>query len=500
MPETAVRCVRPVVRKSSTSPGGIPASSPSTRAGTSARWLAGRWATASRIEARRASVARQAAPAAAGRLGWPARGHRGGQVARVVDGRQPAGEADPLPEATRSQASSPNTRTGWCRPTRDPHQHPVAEATLDPPWVARHRARQGHQGALLGGRRDRAHAHRLGPDQRHHPDPGGDGQHRQRGEGRPPPPRPEDGHQQRRGRDEGEHPDDARPPPHEQRPGPRRQAEERQPQVRRGHSVTYGRELGQGDLADPVHVEELVDRGEGAVLGPPGQDRLGRHRADVGQRLEGDLVGGVEVDQRGDRGGAAGHRGRDTRRLGQPDQDLLAVDQDPGEVEAGQVDAVPGATGRLERVDHPRAGVEHGDARTTYLARDVDRHRAASSARRPRRRRPARHADQVAGRARLPPARPPRAGRRPAPTRPSRPVPPAPASATTASCAAPRVSRPRAACRPGTGTAAGRTSGAGSRPGRTRVCVDSSGSTAARPRTTASSAPSSSSRRATASS
>ena len=117
VPETAVRCVRPVVRKSSTSPGGIPASSPSTSAGTSACWLAGRWATASRIEARRASVARQAAPAAAAVSGGP----RGVTVAA----RSPAsstGASRPVkrirsPMATRSQASSPNTRTGWCRPT-----------------------------------------------------------------------------------------------------------------------------------------------------------------------------------------------------------------------------------------------------------------------------------------------------------------------------------------------------------------------------------------------
>ena len=238
VPETAVRCVRPVVLKSSTSPGGIPASSPSTRAGTSACWLGGP------VGHRVADRGPQGLGGPPGRsrgsrgLRWPARGHGGGQVARVLDGCQPAGEADPFPDGDPLPGVVAEHQDGLVPTHRDPHQHPVAEATLDPPWVARHRARHGHQGALLGGRRDRPHAHRLGPDQRHHPDPTGHREHRQGGEGRPPPPGPEDGHQQRRGRDEGEHPDDARPPPHEQRPGPRRQAEERQPQVRRGHSVT----------------------------------------------------------------------------------------------------------------------------------------------------------------------------------------------------------------------------------------------------------------------
>ena len=291
VPETAVRCVRPVVRKSSTSPGGIPASSPSTSAGTSACWLAGRWATASRIEARRASVARQAAPAAAAVSGGP----RGVTVAArspasstgasrpVKRIRSPIG--DPLPGVVAEH------QDGLVPTHRDPHQHPVAEATLDPPRVARHRARQGHQGALLGGRRDRAGAHRLGPDQRHHPDPGGDGQHRQRGEGRPPraparrrPPataRPRPGRSPRR--TPGCHRTSSAPA-HAARPrsGSRRSVGP----VPRGRPTSDSgcsqrhvrRELGQGDLADAVHVEELVDRGEGAVLGAARPGSTGRSR------------------------------------------------------------------------------------------------------------------------------------------------------------------------------------------------------------------------------
>ena len=51
---------------------------------------------------------------------------------------------------------------------------------------------------------------------------------------------------------------------------------------------------------------------------------------------------------------------------------LLAVDEDPGQVEPGQVDTGTRAARGLERVDHPRSGVEDGDARVSHLAGDVD--------------------------------------------------------------------------------------------------------------------------------
>ena len=119
-------------------------------------------------------------------------------------------------------------------------------------------------------------------------------------------------------------------------------------------------------------------------------------------------------------------------RRGQPDQDLLAVDQHPGQVEAGQVDARPGAAGRLQRVDHPDAGVEHRDARAAYLARDVDGDRAAGR----RRSRGLRTAGDAARPGRPPtrpaagaPARrrraPPTSGRPPAQPPPAPPRPPA---------------------------------------------------------------------------
>ena len=116
VPDTAVRWVRPVVRKSSVSSRDIPESSPSTRAGTKAAWAAGRWATESRIEARSASVARQAGPGLATRTGGP----RG--VTSAATSRSSAGASRPVKRtrsriATRCHSSSPKTSTGWWRPT-----------------------------------------------------------------------------------------------------------------------------------------------------------------------------------------------------------------------------------------------------------------------------------------------------------------------------------------------------------------------------------------------
>ena len=72
------------------------------------------------------------------------------------------------------------------------------------------------------------------------------------------------------------------------------------------------------------------------------------------------------------------------------DEDLLAVDQHPGEVERAQVDPPPGAAGLAQRVDDPRAGRQRGHARAAHLAGDVDgdarraRHGAGSRRRRRR--------------------------------------------------------------------------------------------------------------------
>ena len=173
-------------------------------------------------------------------------------------------------------------------------------------------------------------------------------------------------------------------------------------------------------------------------------------------------------------------RGRSRRRR-LPDDDLLAVDEHPGQVEPGEVDARPGAARRLERVDHPRAGVEDGDPRVAHLARP--RRRSPSSGpperRRTRWRPPARPAREPAapapGRARAwtsdAGSASPRTSHQQVTARPR-----ATTTATTASWAGPRASparRParRAACRPGTGTRGGSArpgSGRGTGGGRRR--------------------------------
>ena len=65
------------------------------------------------------------------------------------------------------------------------------------------------------------------------------------------------------------------------------------------------------------------------------------------------------------------------RRLPHADDDLLPVDQHPGQVEGAQVDARPLPAGGLQRVDHPGTGVEHDDARAAYLPGHVDRDRVS---------------------------------------------------------------------------------------------------------------------------
>ena len=60
------------------------------------------------------------------------------------------------------------------------------------------------------------------------------------------------------------------------------------------------------------------------------------------------------------------------RRRRHAHQDLLAVDEDPGQVEARQVDPGPRPAGGFEGVDDAAAGVEHGDARAPHLAGHVD--------------------------------------------------------------------------------------------------------------------------------
>jgi hypothetical protein len=111
VPETANRCVRPVVRKSLTSVGSRPASSPSTRAGTSTRRSAG-------------------SPAAESRSAWrirPEARHHGSGPARMSGGwwvdrsaatsPAPAGDSRPdtsttAPSGVVDHARLPKTTTG----------------------------------------------------------------------------------------------------------------------------------------------------------------------------------------------------------------------------------------------------------------------------------------------------------------------------------------------------------------------------------------------------
>ena len=95
---------------------------------------------------------------------------------------------------------------------------------------------------------------------------------------------------------------------------------------------------------------------------------------DTRQRVELVSVGGVEVDQRPAAGprrcrAAATPPGR--RRTA--DEDLLPVDQHPGQVERAQVDARAARRRLPQGVDDPGPGGEHGDAGSTDLAGDVDR-------------------------------------------------------------------------------------------------------------------------------
>ena len=57
-----------------------------------------------------------------------------------------------------------------------------------------------------------------------------------------------------------------------------------------------GGELGVRLRSDPVDLLQFLDAGEPAVLGPPGEDPLGRDRADSGQGVEIGDRGRVQVD------------------------------------------------------------------------------------------------------------------------------------------------------------------------------------------------------------
>jgi hypothetical protein len=136
---------------------------------------------------------------------------------------------------------------------------------------------------------------------------------------------------------------------------------------------------------------ELVDGGEGAVLGPVVEDPLGEDGSDAGEGVQLFESGRVEVDGSVGDGRRAGC-GRGRRRVDGlglvrlADDDLFAVGYLAGEVEGGQVDATERAAGQGEYIGYPRADRGTDEARAAYLPRHVHDHdlltRRASSTRR----------------------------------------------------------------------------------------------------------------------
>ena len=111
VPETAVRWVRPVVCTSSTRRGSMAASSPTTSAGTRARWSAGRPWTDARREARTRSAARHHRSGAVRTSGVP-RTVRTPARAGSSDGASRPDACTLAPRRTSRHDAAPTTRTG----------------------------------------------------------------------------------------------------------------------------------------------------------------------------------------------------------------------------------------------------------------------------------------------------------------------------------------------------------------------------------------------------
>ena len=219
------------------------------------------------------------------------------------------------------------------------------------------------------------------------------------------------------------------------RPGP----EERGTQVHRDRRSDgdVRSQLGEGGVADAVDLEELVDRGEGAVVGAPADDGRAVTGPTPGSdsRVRGSAVlmlTSAPVSRR--RAEGAGH----SRRHGHADQDLLAVDERPGQVERGEVDAAPRPTSGVQR--RPRRAIPAAAQRCrgADLAGDVDGRRR-SPLPGPSTERPL-PGGVGAGRPPPAPAPPARPGRGSRPRTRSR-RPPRPPTATTARCAGPSCRR-----------------------------------------------------------
>ena len=466
VPDTAVRWVRPVVRKSSVSSGGIPASSPSTRAGTSARLAPGGGPTASRIEARNASVARQPGPGSAIRTGGP-RGVTSAATSPSSAGSEPAGEPHPLPHRHPLPVVVAEDEHGLVAPHGDLGPAPARRNGPGPASGRRDGAGQGDEGALARKLGDRAVAHCRSPARRppRRPRPPTTTTASPVSSGAPARGPAHGRDEQQRGHDAQQRQGPAgcrRLPARQERTRPRGEPEQGQAQVGPGERRTaagssqrhVGRQLGQGGLADAVDVEQLVDGGERAVLAAPGQDRLGGDRADVGQRLERHLVGGVDVDQGGDRRGRprssspprpAG--GATPTRICSPSTStrarLRSVRSTPARA--------PPAASSASTTREPASSTAMPGRRTLPATSTVTEPLPG----------PAEAEGVGRGRSRSP-GRPPAAAAAPATSAPpppsshqaATPSPASTSSATTASWGGPSVSRPRAAWRPGVGTAA----------------------------------------------
>ena len=126
VPDTAVRCVSPVVRKSSTRPASILASSPTTNAGTSARWSSGRPRTEARSAARTASAARHQGSGSAIGTGSPRAASTAARLASDDGERRPASRTR-APRRSPVQPGSATTSTGTCTSYAAPR--PVTRST-----------------------------------------------------------------------------------------------------------------------------------------------------------------------------------------------------------------------------------------------------------------------------------------------------------------------------------------------------------------------------------
>ena len=111
VPETASRCVSPVVRKSASTSSGRPASSPTTRAGTSARCAGGRCDTEARRDSRTAPAPRHQTPGRASTSGSPRASSSAARSPSSASTNRPDTRTVP-PSAGRDESAPASTSTG----------------------------------------------------------------------------------------------------------------------------------------------------------------------------------------------------------------------------------------------------------------------------------------------------------------------------------------------------------------------------------------------------